>query len=142
MIKEHLEERFKKENRGVFGIETREGKLVGYLNYHEDPPRFAATVGLSTGIGYWGKGYAKESMELILRFLYEERGVQVVRLWTWSGNERMIGLAKKLGFLTSATLRESSILKGKPFDTLMMDMLREEFFKSRGLKEELGVSRK
>jgi len=138
-IKERLEKNFARPNTGVWGIETKDGKLIGYLNYEEDHPRLGATIGISTGMEAWGKGYAKEAMELTIRFLFEERGLQVVSLWTTSWNARMVGLAGKLGFKISVRLREDVILGGKVYDTLMMDMLREEYHASRGLKDGLPV---
>jgi RimJ/RimL family protein N-acetyltransferase len=127
MVKERVEKDYDKPNRGVWGIETKDGKLVGYINYEETPPRLGATIGVITCVESWGKGHAREAMELILRFLFEERGLQVASLWTLSDRVRMIGLAQKLGFKASARLRESAIVGGKVYDTLVMDMIREEY---------------
>ncbi len=127
MIKERIEKNYSKPNMGVWGIETKERKLVGYINYEEEPPRLRATIGIITSVESWGKGHAREALELIMRFLFEERGLQVVSLWTLSDRVRMIGLAQKLGFGISACLRESAIVGGKVCDTIIMDMLREEY---------------
>ena len=127
MVKDRFEKNDDKTNRGVWGIETKNGKLVGYVNYVEEPPRLGATIGIITCVDSWGKGHAREAMGLILRFLFEERGLQVASLWTLSDRERMIGLAQKLGFRISTRLRESAIIGGKVYDTIGMDMVREEY---------------
>jgi len=127
MVKDRVEKNYAKPNQGVWGIETKDGRLVGYINYEEAPPRLGATIGVITCVESWGKGHAREAMELILRFLFEERGLQVASLWTLSDRVRMIGLAEKLGFKVSARLRENAIVGGKVCDTIVMDMIREEY---------------
>jgi len=141
-VKEGFEKILKRSNAGIFAIETKEdGRMIGYMNYEEDTPRLGATLGIVIGFEYWGKGYAYEAQELLLRFLYEERGLQVVRLWTQSGNMRAVNAAKKVGFKISARMRESNIIKGEVFDTLFMDMLREEYYESRGIEDKIMGSR-
>ncbi|MFH0815664.1 MAG: GNAT family protein [Methanobacteriota archaeon] len=140
-MKEHYETERKKPHTGDFSIETLDGALVGTIGYGEDPPRLAAHVGVITGMEHWGKGYALEAHELLLRFLFEERGIQVVRLWTQSGNERGIAAAEKIGFKVQSRFRENGIIGGKPADNVYMDMLREEYFKARGLKDNLPPRR-
>lgn len=140
MVKENFDKAFEGPNRGVWAIEIKDGKLVGYVDYSEDPPRFAAGIGIATGVEHWGKGYAREAMELIMRFLFEERGLTSVSLWTTSWNVHMVGLAEKLGFKVAVRERESRFLGGKVYDGLMMDMLREEYYASRRLRDDLPPS--
>jgi len=135
--KERYEESRKREHAGLFAIETTEGALIGSTNYAEGPPRWAATFGIMISPEYWGKGHAPEAQELLLRFLFEERGLRVVRLWTNSWNERAMKAAGKLGFRVAARLRESAVFEGRVVDTIMMDLLREEFFALRGLEDKM-----
>ncbi len=136
-MRERYEKSLKRPYTGVFAIETLDGKLVGSMEYREGPPRQSATIGTIVAMEYWGKGHGLEAVELVLRFLFVERGLQAVGLWTQSGNPRAMGIAKKLGFKLSARLRENSVVDGKLVDALYMDILREEFYESRGLKDEL-----
>jgi putative hydrolase of HD superfamily len=48
-------------------------------------------------------------------------------LRTWSGNERMIKLARKLGFREEARFRDARIVKGETYDALAFGILREEW---------------
>ncbi len=136
-VRDRVEKYTERPNKGIWAIETKDGKLVGQINYEEYKRRMCATIGIITGTEYWGKGFGHEAIELVLRFLFEERGVQVVDLWTTSWNTRMVGLAKKLGFKEGARLRGSSILSGGVHDALFMDLLREEYYESRGFKDGL-----
>ena len=87
----------------------------------------------------WGKGYAEEANELLVRFLFVELGVQVVHLWTHSGNPRAIGLAEKVGFKVAARMRHAVYKNGRLLDNVVMDQLREEFYaRHPELEDELG----
>jgi RimJ/RimL family protein N-acetyltransferase len=51
-----------------------------------------------------------------------------VRLFTHSGNPRAVELAQKSGFRVSARLRESVYKGGRLLDSIVADLLREEYF--------------
>jgi RimJ/RimL family protein N-acetyltransferase len=121
--------------KGLWCIETIGGELVGTVEYDEYAPRLGAIVGIMMGTEHWGKGYGKEALELIIRFLFEERGLHLVNLWTTSWNVRMVGLAEKLGFKIAIREREGRRLSGAIYDGVFMDMLREEYYSSRGLED-------
>ena len=69
-----------------------------------------------------------EACQLVLRFLFEELGLAVVRLWTQSGNARAVGSAKKLGFQIAARHRQAVFKGGEYHDNISMDLLREEWY--------------
>jgi RimJ/RimL family protein N-acetyltransferase len=48
---------------------------------------------------------------------------------------RAVGAAKKLGFKVSVRVREGTIMYGQLHDTLCLDMLREEYYESRGKED-------
>jgi RimJ/RimL family protein N-acetyltransferase len=137
--RERLEERQRSQHSAVFAIETLKGQMVGYVTYEEGPPRLKAMLGAITGPEHWGKGYAREAQELVLRFLFEDRGVQVVNLWTTSWNARAIKAAMKLGFKPAARLREATVMDGKRYDSVVMDMTREDYYSQRGRKDSLSA---
>lgn len=138
---ERIRERFKKTNdkpnSAILAIETSDGKLCGNINYEERPARLSATFGIVIGTEYWGKGYAKEAQEILLEFLFVERSVSVVRLWTQTGFPWAQKAAERLGFQVSCRFRENSTIEGKVVDCLMMDMTREEYFKKRNRRDPL-----
>ncbi len=114
---------------GRFVITAREsGEFVGLIIYSELHPRWSATIGVVIGKKFWGTGFAAEAQELLLKFLFIELGLRVVRLYTHTGNPRAIGLAKKAGFKVAVRQREAIFKNGEVYDNLMMDLLREEFF--------------
>lgn len=104
------------------------GDFVGTISYTGLRPRWSATIGIMVGRKFWGTGLAGDAQEVLLKFLFLELGLRVVRLYTHSGNPRAIRLAEKAGFQVSARQRQSIFKNGELYDNLMMDLLREEFF--------------
>lgn len=138
IISERIKEGLKKPYKAMFMIDTEKDGTVGYINYDEEKPRLGATLGLITAEDYWGKGYAQIATEIVLEFLFEERGLQVAWAWSQSGNVRAVGAAEKLGFKVSVRVREGTIMYGQLHDTLGLDMLREEYYESRGKEDRIG----
>ena len=138
-VKKKFEEGNEKPNRATLSIETLDGTLIGNVSYHEGLPRHDATFGIVTGKEYWGKGYASEAQELLLHFLYQERGIQIVRLWTQGGFPWAKKAAEKLGFKEMARFRQNTIIDGKIVDCIYMDMTRSEYYESRGLEDSVGA---
>ena len=112
-----------------FVVEDRgSGEAMGAAMYTDLVDRHEAQIGIMVARGHWGSGLALEASDLLLRFLFDELGLVVVRLWTQSGNERAIGLAEKLGFRPAARFHEAIWKGGEYRDNLVMDLLREEWY--------------
>lgn len=113
----------------MFMIEkTKDAETVGFISYNELVDRMEATIGIAVLRRFWGSGVTMEACELLLRFLFEELGLKVVRLWTQSGNLRAVGSALKLGFREAARHRQAVFKGGEYHDNISMDLLREEWY--------------
>lgn len=112
-----------------FVIVHREtGELIGHITYSDLDRRFSAHLGIMTVRKSWGTGVAYDAQEVILKFLFCELGLRVVRLFTHTGIPRAVKLAERSGFQVSARIRQANIKYGLLNDALLMDVLREEFF--------------
>ena len=141
-VSEKIKEGLKKPYHAMLMIDTEKDGTVGYITYDEEKPGLGATLGLITAEDHWGKGYAQIATEIVLEFLFEERGLQVIWAWSQSGNVRAVGAAEKMGFKVSVRVREGTIMYGKLHDTLCLDMLREEYYESQGKEDRMkGGSR-
>lgn len=76
---------------------------------------------------YWSGGYGTEAFRMWVEYLFERTDVVRLGLSTWSGNQRMIGLARKFGMIEEARIRKARIVEGAYYDSIKMGILREEW---------------
>ncbi len=114
---------------GRFMVETLEGQdLVGYAGFYGLEPRLSVIYGLAIAGRFQERGIGLDAQEILLRFFFEELGLQVVRIFTHSGNPAMVRLAEKSGLRIGIRYRQAVFQKGRLFDNLTMDILREEYY--------------
>lgn len=119
-------------DEGRFIIEEKEtGDRVGFVGYMGLEPRFSAGLGVMVAKHYWGSGHGLEANDLLLRFMFDELGLRVIRIYTHSLNPRAIALAKKLGFQETARFRRSIYRNGQLGGSVVMDITRQEFYARR-----------
>lgn len=83
---------------------------------------------------YWSHGYGREALSLWINNLFTERSnLKRLDLQTWSGNERMMNLAAKMGFKLEGRFRQARIVNGQYFDAIQFGILREEWDSNRHL---------
>jgi RimJ/RimL family protein N-acetyltransferase len=104
------------------------GEFAGSIIYTGLKPRWSAAIGLVVEKKFWGTGLALDAQETLIKFLFLDLGLRVIRLFTHSGNPRAVGLAEKSGFKITARQRQAVFKDGQVFDNIVMDLLREEYF--------------
>lgn len=104
------------------------GEWVGHIGYNGLDRRLGVYLGIAIDRKFWGTGAALDAQEVLLRFVFAQLGLRVVRLWTHSGNPRAISLAEKSGFRVSCRMRQAIFKDGQLLDNVLMDILREEYF--------------
>ncbi len=72
------------------------------------------------------KGYATAAWTLFIRYLYAH-GVTDIYTQTWSGNLRVQGLIKKLGFIEVSRKKDRHIINGEYYDALTFRLSRYAF---------------
>lgn len=110
-------------------IETLDGVVVGEINTQlANLTHGTFSVGISLGErAVWGKGYAKEAMLLVLRFMFLDRPYQKCNIGIFAFNERSLGLYQHLGFQEEGRIRRNYFTNGQHHDEISLGMLREEF---------------
>ena len=77
---------------------------------------------------WWGKGIGFEALTLWCDYLFASLpDIVRIDMRTWSGNERMIRLAHRLGFKEEARFRNARIVRDEHFDGLGFGILRDEW---------------
>ncbi|HEU4963949.1 MAG TPA: GNAT family protein [Bacilli bacterium] len=116
------------ETRRALVIEA-DGKLIGQVSWYWVSE---VTNWMEAGIvimdsRYWSGGYGTEAFRMWVDYLFAHMDIVRLGLATWSGNERMIGLARKLGMIEEARIRKARIVDGEYYDSVKMGILREEW---------------
>jgi RimJ/RimL family protein N-acetyltransferase len=76
---------------------------------------------------YWGKGYGREALTLIMRFGFDYLNLRNIMLKVFSFNERAIKSYLSIGFKEIGRRRKSIVMNGVEYDDVYMDILDEEF---------------
>jgi RimJ/RimL family protein N-acetyltransferase len=81
-------------------IDSKEGRPLGWINYYNlDTEQGNAYIGIVLPEeDNWGKGYGTEAIKLLVAHLFESMNLIEIKTVTWSGNERMMRCAEKVGF--------------------------------------------
>ncbi len=110
-------------------IETNEGQHLGWVVvYHDYGDPHMTEVGIDIPEdAYWGKGVGAEALALWIEYLFETMEIQRIGFSTWSGNQAMIKIGQKLGFLEEGRIRRGCMVKNQYFDRINMGLLKEEW---------------
>jgi RimJ/RimL family protein N-acetyltransferase len=74
-----------------------------------------------------GRGYGVEATRLVLDHAFIALGLVSVRLVVFSYNPGAMRTYEKAGFKPAGVLRRNKMMGGKLWDTILMDILAEEF---------------
>jgi RimJ/RimL family protein N-acetyltransferase len=114
-------------------IETHAGSPVGTVScYWVD----ARTEWMEVGIAiyesrHWNRGYGSEALALWVDYLFEALPLRRIGLRTWSGNPRMIRVARRLGLRQEARFREAAAKGRRVYDRVAFGLLRREWRRRR-----------
>ncbi len=120
-----------REGRGIeLAIADRaSGDLLGTVILHSiDWRHERGEVGFWLAAGERGRGAASEGVGLIVEWAFTELGlhrIEMITLPALPNFERVLALAKRLGFRQEGVMRERNLERGRRFDTMMLAILRE-----------------
>jgi RimJ/RimL family protein N-acetyltransferase len=118
----------KPEELVCFAIEV-DGVLVGTCSVHQfDFTAHRCAIGISIDKSdYWGRGYGREAISLLLDYAFRHRNFHRVWLTVRSDNIRAIHTYEKCGFVTEGVLRDHIWSDGSYRDWILMGILRREW---------------
>ncbi|SPE52826.1 putative ribosomal N-acetyltransferase YdaF [Streptomyces netropsis] len=127
-IEETAPDGWRDDSMYTFGLFTREDdRLVGSmglvrLGQLRTPERQAE-------LGYWtakeqrGRGYTAEAAREVIRWAFEELGVERLEWYAEAGNEGSRGVALKTGFTMEGTMRSKIVYNGTRRDAWVGSLL-------------------
>jgi len=127
----HFERDFKKKARIKWGIALKgyESKIVGIIeamDFNQNVNK--VTLGYFLHPDYWHKGYSTEAVKILVRFLFEDAGVNRIQAEVMPANVHSKKVLLKNGFTMEGTLRQATLWSGKGIvDLEMYSMLASEY---------------
>jgi len=111
-----------------FAIEA-DGKFIGQCGLmHPNPTAHTVELGITIGDkAYWGRGYGREVIRLLLDYAFRLRNYRRVWLWVHADNERGRRAYRACGFVEEGRLRQHVYSHGRYVDAVYMGLLREEW---------------
>ncbi|MBF4561732.1 GNAT family N-acetyltransferase [Microbacterium sp. VKM Ac-2870] len=115
--------------RGVVVDADDDDTMLGSVSWHwESEESDWRRMGLTVyDPALRGRGIGTEALRIWTGYLF--RTTDAVRLdySTWSGNERMLAVGRRLGFTEEARFRDAREVRGERYDSVVMGVLRREW---------------
>ena len=111
-----------------FAIEA-DGKFIGPCALFQfDPVAHTCALGITIGDkAYWGRGYGREAVNLLLEYAFQLQNIRRVYLTVNGNNERAIRAYQACGFVQEGRLRAHVWSNGAYIDLVYMGILRDEW---------------
>jgi ribosomal-protein-alanine N-acetyltransferase len=104
------------------------GCLIGTIGFYGiDRVNRRAIVGADLKREYWGKGLMSESLRALIRFGFNEMGLNRIEASTDPGNIHSIRLMERCGFMKEGVLRQRYYYKGMFHDDEIYSLLKNEW---------------
>ena len=122
---------FQEENRDVDNtlaiVRKDDGQLVGSISFRPNARHNKAEIGYWIGKPYWGRGYATEAVRAIIRYGFQELGLNRFYATHFTENPASGRVMQKAGMKYEGTLRQD-VRKGEQYrDHAVYAILREEW---------------
>ena len=104
------------------------GKRVGNINTFDCDSRVGAfKYAVVIAHEYRRRGYAREAINIVLRYYFHELRYQKATVIVYAFNKRSQGLHESLGFTLEGRLRRMVYTNAQHYDELYFGLTREEF---------------
>jgi RimJ/RimL family protein N-acetyltransferase len=115
-------------NGPSFVIEA-DGKCIGQCAlFNINPDAHTSELGITIGDKeYWGRGYGRESVQLLVNYAFRYRNLHKVWLQVHAANERARRAYAACGFREEGRLRAHVWSNGQYDDLIVMGLLRAEW---------------
>lgn len=122
------EELFSSGKNAQFAITERvSGALAGSIGIDFVPRHAKAEIGYWIGREFWGRGFASEAGRAVVRWAFEERGVERVESFCFTSNAASARVLEKIG-LRREGLARGYVKKGTTrMDCLMFGVVKGEW---------------
>ncbi len=105
-----------------------DARFIGWCRIGDWNPDFrTAVMGYCYEEPAWGRGYATEVAQAVLRWAFDTLDLNRVQAETDTRNVASARVLEKLGFIREGTLREDCIVNGEVSDSWVFGLLRRDW---------------
>ena len=125
-----FESRHNDDKNQLFAILAQpENKLIGNCGLHNfDWKNRVCVFGIFIGDkNYWSKGYGSDAARTLVRYAFEQLGINRVELEVYAFNPRAIRAYEKAGFIRDGVRRQAMYRDGIFHDIYLMSILRQDW---------------
>ncbi|QQK78426.1 GNAT family N-acetyltransferase [Salicibibacter cibarius] len=132
LTKDEFHQSFQNINKGEVPsllVVKVDGEFMGTLNsYWVDKNTDWLEIGIVIyNPEFWNGGYGTKAFRMWVDYLFNHTSLHRLGISTWSGNDRMMQVARKVGMVEEARIREARIVDGQRYDAIKMGILRNEW---------------
>lgn len=120
------------ENDESWAITLKEnGKVIGSVKICPDENRGkynAKYISFVLSADYWGRGYATETVNRVIKYVFEEMNIDLLSAFHFPHNIRSKRVLEKCGFQYEVTIENGQkIYDGQVFDTVCYSILKSDY---------------
>mgnify|MGYP002234885656 FL=1 len=118
---------------GCYAIVLKEtGHPIGKIKFQRDIRRSGVkslSIGYELAKPYWGQGYMTEALRAMVQYGFERKGLDVLAISHFAGNDRSRRVIEKCGFRYEGILYQAyRRYDGMVFDDVCYSILKEDYF--------------
>lgn len=98
--------------------------MAAFIDRYNRKCKFGMTIGAKE---HWGKGYGREAIEAVVRFLFEELKLNRIQCEIYDFNERSIRLFESVGFQREGICRQAVLKRGEMRNEYIYGLLAESW---------------
>ncbi|MEM7602782.1 MAG: GNAT family protein [Verrucomicrobiota bacterium] len=122
------EEAFREGTDCNFAVTLAEtGEVMGSMGVHPNEDQLRAEVGYWLAVRHWGKGYATEALREVIRFSFEDYGLQRVYATHFANNPASGRVMEKVGMKFEGVLRLGISRFGELKDCVMRAIIKPDW---------------
>ena len=120
---------FDEKQRIRWGIAKRQdNSIIGHCGFFDiDKANCCAEISYCLKSGLWGQGIMTEALDAMLKFGFEDYGLNRIVAKVMKDNVGSVKVLQKLGFVHEGILRESLYKNGKYHDLMIFSILKNEY---------------
>jgi len=117
-------------NYGIIDKATNE--LIGNVGFIDiNLLHRTAEIGIFIGNkSYWGKGYGREALSLLLDYAFKKLNLHNILLRVYDFNRRAVACYEKVGFKKIGEIRDGLIRNMEYHNIILMDILPADFYET------------